>query len=339
METQRPLNIAFMPASENGLGFRGTEVSLFDYMFFNQKILHNFSTLYLKEPAEHNQKVLDLFKSNFKIIHYTDTEDLENVLLKNKTDAVYNIKFGLPSGSDVKKTPMLVHCVYDMTIPHGLVFAAISEDVSTKFNQKAVVPHIVSLFDTSEDFREELGIPKNAKVFGRHGGEDTWDLEFVRNTIFRILSEQENYYFIFAVRPIILKNVNHSRIICLDSFVEAKTKRKFINTCDAMIHAQTLGETQGLSCLEFSAANKPVITWNGGKAKQHLKNLKDKCILYEGEQDLYDILISFDPAVESKKDWRAVEQFSPENVMKIFDDVFLTPVRALNRSTETYVSI
>ena len=71
-----------------------------------------------------------------------------------------------------------------------------------------------------------------------------------------------------------MKNIIH-----LEKIINLENKVKFINTCDAMIHARTEGETFGLSIGEFSIKNKPIITTNSGDCN-HLQILKNKCILY-----------------------------------------------------------
>ena len=43
------------------------------------------------------------------------------------------------------------------------------------------------------------------------------------------------------------------------------------------------GETFGLAPAEFSAANKPVITFNLSKDREHIKILNEKAILYENK--------------------------------------------------------
>jgi hypothetical protein len=164
-------------------------------------------------------------------------------------------------------------------------------------------------------------------VFGRHGGADTFNLPFVKTVILRVLAERADTYFLFAVRPHMLLDVAHPRLICLEAFADPIVKRKFINTIDALIHAQTLGETFGLSCAEASQANKPVITWNGGRVQEHLRILKDKCIRYRDENELYQTLTSFKAEDAKLLEWRAYHDFTPELVMKQFDAVFLGPLR------------
>ena len=98
-------------------------------------------------------------------------------------------------------------------------------------------------------------------------------------------------------------------------------KTKFVNSCDAMIHARQVGESFGLSCGEFSVKNKPVITWYGSKERNHIEVLGDRGIYYNDPQGLYEILINFIP--EPDKDWNCYRDYSPENIMKVFKEVYL----------------
>lgn len=122
-----------------------------------------------------------------------------------------------------------------------------------------------------------------------------------------------------------LQQVNHPNIIYLESFTDLNVKRKFINTCDAMIHACSLGESWGLSILEFCLCNKPVITWNNGVwHKQHLNNLGDKAIKYNNKEELYKILNEFNPKNHKHIDYTSVaSEFTPTKIMSQFKEVFL----------------
>jgi hypothetical protein len=80
-----------------------------------------------------------------------------------------------------------------------------------------------------------------------------------------------------------------------------------------------------LSMGEFCSKNKPVIcTEIGIKHIGHKYILKDKAIWYTDKEDLKQILLNFDPTIESKKDWNAYSEYMPEKVMKIFDKVYLS---------------
>lgn len=315
--------IAFLPASDNGLSFRGTEVAMFYYAFFNQRILNNSSIICLGKSAYNHPTAFKLFSEKFPIIYFETTNDLENQLLTLKVDALYCIRSGNIKEPMLKSVPMFVHCVYDMSQPHGLVYAGVSESVAKKFNSTVFVPHIVYLDDGQDDYRDVLNIPKNAVVFGRHGGVDTFDLIIAKEAIIRILNSRSDIYFLFAVRPNLLHDVDHPRFIGLESFSDLGIKRRFINTLDYFIHAQSLGETFGLSCMEASLANKPVITWNGGRCQEHLRILGNKCIKYNNAEELFNIMNTANPQVDKTKDWNATREYTPEKVMEIFDRVFI----------------
>jgi hypothetical protein len=107
-------------------------------------------------------------------------------------------------------------------------------------------------------------------------------------------------------------------------------RSRFINTCDAMLHARRVGETFGLACAEFSAHNKPVITWAGAKCQAHIDMLQGTAITYRNGRELTDTLLEFRP--DAAVQWDVVtDAFSPERVMRKFDKVFLSGNRAVVR--------
>ena len=118
------------------------------------------------------------------------------------------------------------------------------------------------------------------------------------------------------------KFINHDRVIFLENFTDDKVL-KFISTCDAMIHARYHGETFGLAIAEFSAANKPVITFKKSKDKEHLKILKDKAILYSNENELNKIFELLPETINKQNSWNAYKDYEPANVMKIFNSICL----------------
>lgn len=99
-------------------------------------------------------------------------------------------------------------------------------------------------------------------------------------------------------------------------------KSKFINTCDAMIHARMDGETFGLAVAEFSMHNKPVLTFGRGTDWAHIEILKDKALVYNSFEDVYDMLLNLNKYIKHKN-YIAYNEFLPENVMQIFRKVFL----------------
>ena len=101
--------------------------------------------------------------------------------------------------------------------------------------------------------RAKLGIPKDAVVLGRHGGLDTWNLDFVNKTILKVLDVRTDLHFIFLNT---LKFAQHSHIHFVDGTHDNILVSEYINSCDAMIHARWEGETFGLACAEFPYQGK-----------------------------------------------------------------------------------
>jgi hypothetical protein len=86
-----------------------------------------------------------------------------------------------------------------------------------------------------------------------------------------------------------------------------------------MIHAQVMGETFGLSIAEFSIKNKPVITCPCGNL-EHIHILGNMCIKYTTKEELIDIFKNIKIITNSKNDWKAYTNYTPEKVMNLFND-------------------
>jgi len=175
------------------------------------------------------------------------------------------------------------------------------------------VPHMINLPDNEDNLREDLSIPFDSIVFGRNGGYDSFDIQFVKNVIRDILPLKNNYYFLFQNTE---KFIDHERCIFLEPNADLNFKVKFINTCDAHLHARQIGESFGLTCGEFSIKNKPVITWNGSPERNHIDTLGEKAILYNNYEDLLNLLLNFDKNKFS--DWNCYRSYLPEEVMNRF---------------------
>lgn len=319
------MNIGFYVES---FTYRGTFTALFDYAYYNQTLLHNKSIIIYDDSSlsnsDFNSFVFDKCKKTFDCRKVKTVDELKDL------DLIYCIKYGkkdvhfkfINSGI-VSNIKTVVHCVFCMDEQHGDVYAGVSNSVA-KNGQYPFVDHVISLPDIKEDLRGILNIPKDAIVLGRLGGTDTFNIPFVKNVIEKIIKESKTY-FLFATLPEMLKDIKSKYIISMEPFFDSIMKRKFINTCNAMIHASELGESQGLNILEFSYCNKPVITWNGGKwHKQHLSNLGDYGVLYNNEEELYNIIMNIDKILKIDIDFTQIcIPFSPEIVMNKFKKIFI----------------
>ena len=302
----------------NQLSLRGTEVALYDYARYNEELLGNTSVIVSKaEDKNSSDLVVEKFNKRFKVFLYKDFSEVEKFLEDQGVDIFYAIKAGYQDGVFSSGRKTAVHAVFRHHDPHGDVYAYVSEWLGNKY-KSPFVPHMITLPDVDGDLRQELGIPKDAIVFGRHGGAETFDIKWARRVVKRVLRKRDDIYFLFLFTN---KFTDHKNVIHLPGNQDLEYKVKFINTCDAMLHARRVGETFGLAIGEFSIKNKPVFTY-GGKTKEaaHLHMLGDKAITYN-RWNLFKKIMEFKP--DPSKDWNAYRAYNPETVMQQFKKVFI----------------
>lgn len=311
----------------NQLGVRGTEVALYDYAFYNRELLGNESIIVSDRSSD--LSAIDKFKNEFDVVLYDDFNEVTKLVDDRKIDAVYYQKSGQWDGKIVPNAKNFVHNVFQFKQPHGDVYAYISKWLSNKMGgDMPYVPYMVDIlrFDHQMDYREHLGIPKDAIVFGYYGGPQSFSLDFARNAVVDVASKNKNIYFIFMNSEVFCDKLDN--VIFLDSTTSIEDKIGLINSCDACIHARNGGESFGLTVAEFSSKNKPVITTGVCYGDilcdaAHIELLGEKAILYKGYSDLVEILTSFKDTVDLNKDWNAYRNYSPSNVMEQFKNVFL----------------
>ena len=314
------------------LGLRGTEVTMYDYAYYGRKIYGwDIQILYnIRNPINHRSTV-EKFKKEFDV-HYIDcdhqnfqcvNDEIEIFLDNNPSDYFYTQKGGEKDGVNPRNSKTCILCcapIDPFKNKHGNKYAFISNWLSnqTSGGRIPVVPSIVCLEGDHGDLRKTLNIPRSAIVFGRSGGLDAWDIPFVNNSVIGLIKKREDVYFIFQNTP---RFYNHERLIHIDPSSDMELKSKFVNSCDALIHARRNGESFGLVCGEFSFKNKRVITYRDSLERNHIEILGDKGLYYSSKSELDLIFMNFVP--EPDKDWNCYKQFNPENVMKIFKKVFI----------------
>jgi len=330
------MKIAFYSPHMN---IAGTEVALYDYAHYNEVLLNNESIV-IHEPTDHrnHQPAVDKFYSRFKVFgidSYSNqpgynnrgsfiTDQLNKVIQENNCDAIYIIT-GETVYNGVRPTAckLLMHHVgpYPPQHMYGDVSAYCSEWLSKTYSNGTVpvVPHMINLPEVNENLRKELNIPEDAIVFGRNGGADAFDIDWVKKVVNTVVNEKENIYFLFQNTDVFY---NHPRIIHLPMNADLHFKVKFINSCDAMLHARIPGESFGLSCGEFSSKNKPIITYTKSLNGNHYYVLGERGIYYSNPSEIYNILINFKKPNPSE-DFNCYRNFYPDKVMDSFNNVFL----------------
>lgn len=312
----------------NQLSIRGTEVALFDYASNNEAVLNHNSVIVYNAGSTHNSAAaLAKFGARFQVVGYRTPDEIDTLLGRNKVDLLYAIKAGKNDGLYSRTVPTMVHAVFP-TSPaqaHGASYAFVSEWLSQQCSQRKIpsVPHIVELPDVDGDLRCELQLPQQAKVLGCHGGPQSFDVPSAIEAVRHLLAHSPDTYFVFLN---IDRFVEHPRAIFLPGTSDMADKTRFINTCDAMLHARLLGESFGLACGEFSIRNKPVITYAHGKHRHHIEVLGDSGFYYTDARSLIDIIEGLDPAALKHRSWdRHSSRYNRQTVMGRFDEHLIQP--------------
>lgn len=314
------MKIAF---HDNCLSVRGTTVAIFNYAYWLRKYLNiEPIVMYNKSLLTNDNCGLNKCSVEFPVFGYDNVEQIDSILSNEKCDAFFAIKGGKYDKVISKNVKNLICAVSGNCSKndiHGDVYAMGSNWLS-KITGIPSVPHIVHLPDHNLDMRDELGIPKDAFVFGRNGGWDTFDLQFVKQSIVENIEKRKDLWFIFQYTEPFYE---HERIIYLKPTFDLNEKVRFINTSDAMIHARNIGESFGLSCAEFSFRNKPVITYYNSLERNHIDTLGERGIYYENKEDVDHILLNIDRSEINGLEWNCYQNYSPENIIPKFKEVYL----------------
>lgn len=318
------------------LNYRGTTNSILDYAKYNREILGNESAiLYSTKNPEGKDvgtesAVVELIEKNYPVYQYEDYNQANEIA--SRFDLCYSQRAGLSADRHtnepylkVDTTKFGVHSVFQWHDPHGDVYAYISEWLSKKiaraYNapEHPYVPYVVHLPPPNVNLRTELGISETATVIGRIGGYHTFDIDFAKETVRKVLDNQKDFVFLFVNTD---KFIDHPRAIFLPALFSQQQKANFIDACDAMLHARTLGESFGLAICEFLFMNKPVLAWDGGFDRNHIELLKDHDLIYLDEKDLLEKLINIRSFV-GRDYGKIVAPYGPYKVIKRFESVFL----------------
>ena len=325
------MNIAFYIDEMN---FRGVANSTYQYSYFNELILKNRSIIFYNKKNRSNKKeVITKFKKKFQVIGVNHFRNIEENEKKFKLDFIYTQKGGEKNHWVSYKVKTLVHFVYPQSLKeiHGHRYVCVSEWHSRNFSNNKIpfLPYIVQINKSKQNLKKKLKIKKNQIVFGCHGGESSFDLKFVHDTLLEIVKERKDIVFLFLN---IDKFCKHPRIIFLKGTSDETYKKKFLNTCDAMIYGRNLGESFGLSCGEFAIQGKKIISYKFNRHKSHINSLgKKNYEEYSSRKNLFYILQNYNKknAINFDKDNKYLN-CSPKKVMKIFNEVLIKKNLILN---------
>ena len=306
------------------LGVRGSESALWDYAELNETVLGNRSFLaVLDQPGLQTNPTYLRWSRRFTVLLHRTPAELAQNLRKSGVEVLYMIKPGYYDGLVV---PGVRNCIHSMFLSdefHGDRFAYVSPWASRVMTgrEESFVPHLVNRFQTDANLRGELGIPQKARVLGRHGGWDTFNIPFARKVVAEHARNHPEDHFVFLNTRPIRGTERSPNVHYLSATVDPMEKARFLATCDAMIHARDTGETFGLAVAEFAVLGKPVFTFGGSRERAHLEMLGSVGRVYHGPGDLRQALQGFSPGADVRSDY---EKYSdPRCVMEIFHRRFL----------------
>lgn len=306
------MKVAFLT---NHISYGGTEVALYDYAHFNEALLGNTSIVLTRDLRATHGEIYAKVNARFPVRFITCNADIDDAVVREGVDVLYVIKSGEIDWFHTTKCKTIVHCVFTTRHPHGNVYCAISDTLNALHGTRVpVLPHMIHVATHDDSFRVELGISPTSIVLGRYGSEDSFDIPFVHSTIVELLNRDPALVFLAMNTR---EFARHPRILYLPRTTDAYVKRKFINTCDTMLHARTRGETFGLSCGEFAMCGKPILTYGGSPEQAHLEVLGNKALIYTSPSSL--------TALIERRSWKTVDmndngymQYTPERVIDIF---------------------
>lgn len=311
----------------NKITIRGTETNLYNYADYNEKILHNESIIITRpydyimnvSPRDVQKSVYTHFSNRFPMVYYYNPSDIKEIVKHNNIDILFIEKAGSKSdGLVFDYCKSIIHAVFITDDPHGDLYAPISDAVNRihKTNYP-VLPNIVNIFDTNDTLRKELNIPADAIVFGSYSGADEYTVDYVKQAVCDVISNEAYKHIYFIYLNIDRFGPDSDRLQFLPGTPDLEYKRKFINTCDAMLYGRKGGETFGISCGEFSVAGKPVIGRTGEEGYAHEEYLGDNMIKHTSYNEVLHIITHWDvykrPVINS-----GYENFTPVKVMKLF---------------------
>jgi glycosyltransferase involved in cell wall biosynthesis len=304
------------------LNERGVAVALYDYAHHARRrlgvepvVLHDASGTVEADPIAR-------FAAALPLRAYRSEQERAHCIEDERIDVAYALKTTRPRYPIAPRGRTVVHDVFRFFDPHGDAYAYISPWLAqaAAAGLYPAVPHIVDPPAPQGDLRAEFGVPREALVVGRHGGPDQLNVPFVPAALEAALAARPDLWVMLLNTAPLLR---HERVIHVPRLASRERVADFVASCDVGLNARLGGEAFGLAIAEYLAQDKPVLVWEGGRDRHHLKLVDDPRFRFRTREELTRALAEFEPRPGQGR-WRArVAAFSPEAVMEAFARVFL----------------
>jgi len=298
---------------------------MLDYARLNRSILNQESVLCLPERADWaDSPILRKWREEFPLVLYRSLPELGHSLRRQGVEVIYLTK---PGPYDRILIPGVKNCVHAQFLCnefHGDVYGYLSGWMSRVMTgrEDSFVPFFVPRLESAADLRATLGISRMARVFGRHGGRDTFNIPFARTVVAQHALHHPEDHFVFLNTDPMRGTEKLPNVHYLPATVDAGEKAAFLRTCDVMIHARWHGETFGLAVGEFAVLGKPVLTYAGSRERAHLEMLGASAHAYHHARELATLLECREFPVSGETEYHRYAE--PRRVMEMFQRVFLS---------------
>ena len=131
---------------------------------------------------------------------------------------------------------------------------------------------------SSDNLREELGIPTDAIVFGRIGRDDKDIYHPINIEAFSKVADNNSYFVIVSPSEMAvdyIKNNGIKNVKYVDKTTDEERISKFYNTIDVLAHARKDGECSPQNVWEAFSHGKPVISHYGKPFNGHIEVIQD----------------------------------------------------------------
>jgi hypothetical protein len=112
-------NIKTVAFLSNKLTLRGTEVAIFDYADYNEKILGNKSIIItrdyekIKHEFDVDIKAYEKFKNRFEVYYYSSQQDIDQIVNYTRSSHIFIEKAGVHDGLISNRCKNIIHCVFN----------------------------------------------------------------------------------------------------------------------------------------------------------------------------------------------------------------------------------
>jgi len=323
----------------NSLNERGTTVAVLDYARILKDLGHEPVIGFDASEPTNNEKIISDADQQYELSGYLNFSERVTEW-KKSCDVAYFIKYGHNDGKLIPGIQNIVHAVFQSYDPHGDRYIYVSEWLAQRMrisNLRSIfrlspraldslrkdtfdyLPHVVKLPEVEKTMRENWSFPPDARIGGRHGGFDTFDITWVHRVIVEMLEEDANLYFVFVNTR---KFLEHPRVKYLPTLTTRIETSSYLHSLDFYLHARARGETFGLSLMEAMNCKIPVYSYSGGVDQNHSHILRHSlCSQFKYADELKEKISNIMDYKDTDRNYMLTKQFSEENISMRWEEI------------------